>query len=179
MSKQINLIPKITEEQLRSAELNKLTSLISVLILGATFVLVVGTFVYKAYLSYSVEQVKKQTILQTKELEALKTKESVLKGIELKLSKIGSLYENYPKFSVVLREISSLTNNEVLLADTEVKEDGNFSLTLKAKTRSGLERFLDSFTKLVSEKNYKDVKIADLTVVPNESYRVNMKFRGT
>ena len=173
--KQINLIPRITEEELRASQLTKTTNLIAYSILFVSLLLVTATFAYKSFLLKSITKQNENIEQSVIELENVRSKESVLKGIEIKLARIKKLYNEYPSIAKVIGEVQALATNQAVVSLLSA-EEGKLEFTLQSKNRVDTDTYLNSFKELSAQQNFKNIRINNLQAETNRSYTTNISF---
>lgn len=177
MTKQINLIPRITEEEQREEELNKTISLISVLTLLVTLMLIVGSFAYHFYLKSDYELIARQSRDFESELNKERVKESLLKGIESKLNRLQELYQSFPQLSRIFQDLQSLSKDNLTFTTSRIEKDGSVEFSVATTSLNTLHSFIKELKVQAETLKLSDIQITDLSSSTNSGYKTSIRFK--
>ncbi len=177
MSKrQINLIPRVTEEQAKISGVKKRYNKISYFFIGLTIAVVVGFYLLLTFLNISLNKTRELSASETQRLEELSVNESILKGIEVKLAKYNEVLKNYPRFPDLVEAISNSANTLVTIDKIIVDREGIMEISISTSDKNKLSSFLTNFDTNSKTLKLKDVRVVELEAIPSQNYRALLKF---
>lgn len=177
MAKQINLIPRITEEEQRRVELNKTTTLVSVLILVVALFLVTGSFAYEYYLKYNLDLMTQQSKEFEIELERERVKESLLKGIGSKVERLQTLYQSFPHLSKIFQSLTGLSRDNLSFTTFRIDKEGSVEFSVTTFSLSSLHLFINDFKTQAGILKLSDIQITDLSSSVGSGYKTSVRFK--
>jgi len=177
MAKQINLIPRVTEEEQRKEELNKTTNLVSVLALIATLILVVGSFAYQYYLNYNLDSMTHLREDFEVELASQEVKESLLKGIESKVERLQDIYQNFPELSKIYHSLITLSRDNLSYTTFRIDKEGSVEFSISTPSLSSLSSFINDFKAQAAILKLSDIQITDLSSSAILGYKTSVRFK--
>lgn len=176
MIKQINLIPKISDEEVRKDKIKKRYTKMSAVILGISALVVVALFLYQTFLYGSLNTLKKEAESNISQLNSLKNKETVLKGIQTKLARYRKLATSIPTFPRLLADINTILPTGIAVSDVGVGSDGKIVVTVISGSREQLDLFMTDFDKFAQDHDFKNIEVSNLNVLYPGKYSLSVKF---
>src|SRR4030043_671951 len=149
MSEEINLLPEISEEEIKTGTYRRkinVTVIIALLVAMAIFAVLVG---YWLFLGITVKQIAKQTEEAEQNILQGDQKEITHRSLSAKLDEAKTFLSESLPFSISLDKLEPVLKDAgVTLTEGKFSNDGRITITGEAPT-------VDSFARLVAGLNAK------------------------
>jgi len=175
--KQINLIPKTSETEIKEQSQKRKFRVFSIVVLILVILLMAFFYLVEAYLNLSIASVKDQNARSTATLKGLNENESVLRGIEAKLIRYRAIQSEYPEYPRLFKMVSDASLGLVDILGVVVEKDHSMEITVESVDKSAMASFLGVFNTLALKNNFRETQIKELNAQPQKSYKIILSFR--
>src|SRR3989338_587079 len=175
--KQINLIPKTSETEIKEQSQKRKFRVFSIVVLILVILLMAFFYLVEAYLNLSIASVKDQNARSTATLKGLNENESVLRGIEAKLIRYRAIQSEYPEYPRLFKMVSDASLGLVDILGVVVEKDHSLEITVESVDKSAMASFLGVFNTLALKNNFRETQIKELNAQPQKSYKIILSFR--
>lgn len=143
MPKDINLLPRILENEVKRSEYQRVGSLISLGLIVGVVVVVVGLFAWSLIIDFSLKNVESQSESRQKGIEDNLDKELKIRALGSKLKLLKPLLDVPYHDSDIISRIQEVSQTTPLLETSEVVIEGtNVTFTGRAPSSQVLQDYL-------------------------------------
>lgn len=172
----INLLPQLSAEELKFLKKRKFLELSSIVLLVLAIVLVLAVFGYSALLNNEALLVNRKIVETEAKVNQLADRESLLRGLKLKMEFLTQILGKRPEFHSVLAELYSLLPPGVSFSEVTL-EKKEITVSGVAVSSFELGDFIGHFNDLQSlaEKEVEKVTLASAVKDKTGVYRFSLK----
>ncbi|KKP69965.1 hypothetical protein A2X44_02005 [candidate division CPR3 bacterium GWF2_35_18] len=167
MAVNINLLPDIKSDEKKKKKLLQTINIVSLAVTGFILLIAIGVFVINQILNSNLSEINESILAQEKIVDENLEAETVLVGLQSRLSSIDSILVTRKKYSVFLTNFTSYVPQSIIINDMTVGSDGSVLINGEAPSYEKLAGFV---LVLSGENTLESTEEATVDVSSNSIY---------
>jgi hypothetical protein len=181
MAKDINLLPKVVEAEIKRSEYKRFGSVLSLSLIGLVVLIVVGLFVWSFLTDRTLQTVERNITNREEGIKDNLDKELKMRAIATKIRLIKPLLASEYDYSDIVDRLQAVAQTSASVVTSEVILEGtSITYTGRAPSSQALD---DYFTTLldpqVGGRNFKKVYLTSLSrseTLPEYRFSIKMSY---
>lgn len=181
MAQGINLLPEVTEQEVRKDVYKRKLNVVSIAALLAVALILLGIFAYQLSLKTLKTRAERESKNLEEQISFQKEKEIAQRALVDKLDQIDKLLDEAIPVSSAVANVSNLAkgSGRVTITALDVKSDGDVDVSGKASDSNTLGKFFNALISTNIQNIFDEVTLTTLSGERGEPYNftINMDFK--
>ena len=181
MAQGINLLPELTEQEVKKEFYRRKISVVSIAALLSVAIVLLGIFAYQLFLQTSRSRVEREAKSIEKQILEQQDKEILQRTLVDKLNQIRVILSEAVPISSAVANISNLARESggISIKSVDLKSDGDVSLAGAASNSRALGRFFNAVISSETQKIFDQIVLNHLSRDKGSpfNFSINMDFK--